>query len=162
MHFMVWWRGGDLTGVVLNGPRLTLRPWHADDAAVVYLAMQDRALHEFLALPNPYTEADARYWVQTRGPSARAAGAALICAVEEGTTGRLVASADLRLPACPTVSTVSTGAEIGYLVYRQGRGNGYAAEAADVLARWAFEHGAPRVVIVRNGRGSQRSEDRSP
>lgn len=148
MHAVTWWTGGDLTDVVLTGPRLTLRPWRARDAEVVYEAMRDRVVHEFLALPDPYTEHDARYWIQAHGPKARAAGAALICAVEESATGRVVGSADLRLPAAPTVSTVPTGAEVGYLIYRQGRGNGYAAEAAEVLARWAFEHGAPRVVVV--------------
>lgn len=148
MHLMAWWRGGDLTDVVLTGPRLALRPWRADDTEVVFAAMQDRVVHEFVVLPDPYTEDDARHWVHTHGPSGRAAGAALTCAVQESATGRVVGSADLRLPAAPTVSTVPTGAEVGYLIYRQGRGNGYAAEAAEVLARWAFEHRAPRVVVV--------------
>lgn len=142
---MVWWNRRDLSDVVLPGPRLTLRPWRGDDAEVVHEAMRDRTVHEFVTLPDPYTRHDARFWVQEHGPSARAAGAALTCAVEDNATGRVVGSADLQLPNAPSGPT---GAEIGYLVYRHGRGNGYAAEAADLLARWAFDYGAPRVVIV--------------
>lgn len=141
---MSWWTGGDLADVVVESDRIRLRPWHPQDADVVSAAMQDRAVHEFLVLPDPYLAADGRAWVQTVALHARAEGTALICAVEELATGRVVGGADLRLPAARGL----TAAEIGYVIYRENRANGYASEACDLLARWAFTAGAPRVEIV--------------
>lgn len=135
--------GVELSDLVLTGPRLTLRPWRAQDADAVHAAMQDRTLHEFLPLPDPYTAQDAHDYVTRFGDEGRAEGRGLGCALVETATGRVVGSAALRLPGPRRAN-----AEVGYWVAGTGRGHGYAAEATRVLAGWAFEHGVPRVELL--------------
>lgn len=132
-------RGIELDDLELGGPRLLLRRWRSDDAPRVHSVMQDPAMHEFLALPNPYTPADAAQFVSSLGHEGRADGTGLGCAVVERSTGRLVGSAALRLGADP---------EIGYWIAPDAQGNRYAAEATGLLAEWAFGTGVPRVRLV--------------
>jgi RimJ/RimL family protein N-acetyltransferase len=134
--------GVELDELVLSSERLTLRPWRRADAPVVHEALQDRATHKFLKLPDPYQPSDAVEFVTEIAPAAPRAGTGLARALVETATGRIVGSADLRLPA-----PRRTAAEIGYLVYAPARGNGYAAEVSRTLAAWAFEHGVGRVEI---------------
>lgn len=136
------WNGIELNTLSLADDRLTLRPWRATDAPVVHRAMQDRSLHEFLALPDPYTEADARAWVTTLSAAGREAGTGFASALVETGSGRVVGGADLRLPRAG-----EPGADIGYLVYADARGQGYAAQASRLLASWALAHDVPRVQI---------------
>jgi RimJ/RimL family protein N-acetyltransferase len=136
------YHGIELADLVLTSERLTLRPWQPDDAAAVYDEMQDSATHEFLVLPDPYEQSDAVEFVSAIAPARPAAGTGLACAVVETATGRLVGSADLRLP-----EPRRTAAEIGYLVYARARGHGYAAEVSRVLTAWGFDHGVGRVEI---------------
>lgn len=136
-------QGIDLDELVLTGERLTLRPWQRGDADAVHAAFQDRRMHEFLPVPDPYTRSDATEFVTSLGDEGRAAGIGLGCALVETATGRLVGSGALRLPAARRVS-----AEIGYAVFPCGQGNGYAAEASRVLAAWAFAHGITRVELL--------------
>lgn len=132
----------DLADVTLSSDRLTLRPWHAADAAAVQEAMQDRAMHRFLVLPDPYQQSDAVQFVTEIAPSARKNGTGLTCAVVETATGVVVGSADLRLPA-----PRQAAAEIGYVVYAPARGRGFATEASRALAAWALAQGVGRVEI---------------
>ncbi len=135
--------GMELSALVLTGNRLTLRPWRAHDAPAVVDIMQDRSMHEFLPLPDPYTHDDAVAFVTSFGDEGRADGTGLGCAIVESATGRLVGSAALRLPAPRTVA-----AEIGYWVAPAGRGRGYATEATRILTDWAFAHGVGRVEVL--------------
>ncbi len=60
----------------------------------------------------------------------------------------MVGGAGIRLPA-----ERHGRCHLGYSVYPGARGNGFAAEAADALARWGFAHGVVRVELqasVRN------------
>ena len=136
------YRGTELGELVLSSDRLTLRPWQLSDAPAVRAAMHDRSMHEFLVLPDPYTSEDAVAFVTEFGTSNRRGGTGLGCAIVETTTGRLVGSADLRLPAPRELA-----AEIGYVIYASARGHGYAAETSSALAAWAFTHGTSRVQI---------------
>lgn len=136
------WNGIELDDLVLTGERLTLRPWRPGDAADVAAIMADRAMHEFLPLPNPYTRADADRFVTELGHSGRRSGTGIGSAVVETVTGRLVGAAELRLPGPRDVF-----GDIGYWVAAAAQGNGYAAEATRTLARWAFDHGVHRVEI---------------
>jgi RimJ/RimL family protein N-acetyltransferase len=135
------YRGVELSDLVVPSERLLLRPWLAEDAAPVAEIMKSGAMHRFLALPTPYTEADARAFVCEFGGAERAAGTGLDCAVVERETGRLAGSASLRLP----VGT--RHADIGYWIAPQAQGRGYATEATDALARWAYGHGVHRVEL---------------
>jgi RimJ/RimL family protein N-acetyltransferase len=136
--------GVELDGVELAGARLLLRRWRADDADRVLAVMQDRSMREFLALPDPYTRADAVRFVTELGHEGRAEGIGLGCAVVERSGGGLVGSAVLRLGADP---------EIGYWIAPDARGKGYATELSTALADWGFGLGLARVRIscdVRN------------
>jgi RimJ/RimL family protein N-acetyltransferase len=135
--------GVELSGLVLTSERLTMRPWQQTDADAVFEAMQDRRMHEFLPLPDPYTQENAIGFVSDVGDEGRATGTGIGCALVETATNRIVGSAALRLPRPRHVS-----AEIGYAVYPAGQGNGYAAEASRALANWAFDHGITRVEVI--------------
>jgi RimJ/RimL family protein N-acetyltransferase len=146
----VWEGGGvgafagvQLDDLVLTSARLTLRPWRVSDAETVLDIMRDRSMFEFLALPDPYTQADAAAFVTEFGDEGRAAGTGIGSAVIETSSRRLVGSAALRFPAVRGC----TAAAIGYWVAAAARGNGYAAEASRVLTDWAFAHGIARVEI---------------
>jgi RimJ/RimL family protein N-acetyltransferase len=133
----------ELDDLELAGDRLLLRRWRPADAQRVVEVMSDPTMHEFLAVPRPYQHSDARYFIRAIAARGRAEGTGVECAVVERSTDRLVGSAALRLRE----------EEIGYWVAPDARGNGYAAEAADVLTTWAFRVGLVRVRLacdVRN------------
>lgn len=129
----------ELDEVELTGERLLLRRWRADDSSAVFEIMQDPAMHEFLALPDPYTRDDAREFVTEVGHEGRGAGTGIGSAVVDLATGRLVGSAALHLARDP---------EIGYWIAPDAQGNGYASEATRTLAAWGFDHGLPRIRLV--------------
>jgi RimJ/RimL family protein N-acetyltransferase len=137
------WHGIELEDVTIVGDRLTLRPWYPTDAPSLVAALADQRMHEFLVLPNPYTEADAREWTTDLGWASRRNGSGLGVAVADTETDRVVGSAGLQLPVSSQVS-----AEIGYLIYPDDQGHGYAAELSLMLAAWAFAHRVARVQIV--------------
>lgn len=140
--------GVELDDLVLTTPRLTLRPWARTDAEAVAEIMRDGDLGEFLTLPDPYTLDDAIEFVTVIGAETRAAGTGLECAVVETATGRLVASAAIRLPRPRRLE-----AEVGYWVGRAHQHQGYAAEVTRALTDWAFARGVARVELfcaVRN------------
>lgn len=131
-------RGVELDDLELAGPRLRLRPWRADDAEIVHAALRDDVdAHRFTSLPVPYTRADADRFVTEIGNAGRADGTVLGGALVSA--DGVVGSADLRL---------TENGELGYLVYSAHRGHGYAAEAARLLAEWAFARGLPRVHLL--------------
>jgi RimJ/RimL family protein N-acetyltransferase len=131
--------GEEVDDLVLTGPRLTLRPWRPADAGRVHEIMQDRAMHEFLAVPDPYLPEVATRFVTELGDEGRRDGTGIGSAVVESSSGRVVGSAALRL----------TGEQdVGYWIAPDAQGNGYAAEAVRVLAGWAFSHGLRRVQLM--------------
>jgi RimJ/RimL family protein N-acetyltransferase len=136
------WNGIELDDVIIVGDRLTLRPWYPEDAASLVPALADQRMHEFLVLPNPYTEADAHAWTTDLGWASRRHGTGLGVAVADTETDRVVGSAGLQLPGPSQVS-----AEIGYLIYPEHQGHGFAAELSLMLAAWAFAHRVARVQI---------------
>lgn len=138
------YQGIELDDVELAGPRVTLRRWQPEDAARVFEIMQDRSMHEFLALPDPYTESDAGHFVTEVGDEGRGDGHGVGSAVVERDTGRLVGAGVLRLRGDP---------DIGYWTAPDARGRGYATEITRVLAEFGFTLGLPRVRLacdVRN------------
>ena len=70
----------------LNDGTITLRPWRADDVAFLCRACQDEAIHRFIALPSPYSDADARAYV-ARTEREWADGSKAAFAVVEPTDG---------------------------------------------------------------------------
>jgi RimJ/RimL family protein N-acetyltransferase len=138
------YRGVELDDLELDGQRLRLRRWQSADVPRIVEALSSPHVHEFIALPNPYTAADAKRFVTEIGRKSRADGTGVGCAVIERSTGTLVGSAGLRFGG---------DAEVGYWIAPDAQGNGYAAEATRVLTGWAFGVGLPRVRLacdVRN------------
>ena len=136
------WNGIQLDDVVLTSERLTLRPWHPDDADDVQTIMAEPAMHAFLPLPDPYTRADAEAFVTDLGVRGRQDGISLPSALVQTDTGRLIGAAELQLPGARRLS-----GEIGYWVAVAARGRGYSAEASRALADWGFAHGLHRAEI---------------
>jgi RimJ/RimL family protein N-acetyltransferase len=135
--------GVDLTTEVIRTGRLVLRPFRPEDAEPVFRACQDPQTRRWLlALPSPYTRADAEEFVTGLAVRGRAEGRELACAVEAD--GELVGSSGLH----HLVGGGRLGPEIGYWVAPWARGRGYAAEAAAALAEWALSRGAPRVHLL--------------
>jgi RimJ/RimL family protein N-acetyltransferase len=133
----------ELDDLEISGGRAVLRRWQAVDADRVEQIMRDRSMREFLALPDPYTYDEALRFVTEFGHEGRGDGTGLGCAIVEAASGRVVGSCALRLTGDP---------EIGYWVAPDARGHGFAAEAARLLARFAFDHGVPRVRLACDGR----------
>lgn len=133
---------GELDGVELTGPRLLLRDWRPADADAVLAVMADRSMYEFLALPDPYTAADAHHFVTDIARAGRTSGTGLGCAVVERASGRLVGSAVLDL------QPRAEDGEVGYWIAPDARGNGYAAEATRLLTAWGFEQGLQRIRLL--------------
>jgi RimJ/RimL family protein N-acetyltransferase len=103
--------------------------------------MQHPAMHRFLALPHPYTQADAEVFVTV---SATTAGPEAGRAVVETATGDVVGSAVARIsgsgPYAPTI-------DLGYAIYPHAQGRGFAREAVELITSWAFGQGAARAEI---------------
>src|SRR3954454_5943199 len=74
-------RGVELADLVLTSERLTLRPWRAADVPRLVEIMADPTMHEFLALPQPYTVAAAAQFVGEVAAQSRTAGTGLSCAL---------------------------------------------------------------------------------
>jgi RimJ/RimL family protein N-acetyltransferase len=136
------WNGVELDDLVLTTARLTLRPWRPDDAADVQAIMAEPAMHAFLPLPDPYTQADAEVFVSDLGVRGRRDGTGVPCALVERDSERLVGAVELHLPEARQLS-----GEIGYWVAAVAQGRGYSAEATRALVDWGFAHGLHRAEI---------------
>jgi RimJ/RimL family protein N-acetyltransferase len=139
----------DLTTETIRTERLVLRPFREDDVAAVLAVCQDPDIqHWITAVPAPYTENDARFFVREVAIGGRAAGRDLPVAIE--VDGRLVGASGVH----HLTAGHPLGPEIGYWIAPGARGRGYAAETAHALAQWALGLGAPRVHLVADVRNA--------
>jgi RimJ/RimL family protein N-acetyltransferase len=136
------YRGIELDEVGLTGPRIRLRPWRSDDAGDVYEALQPEGMTRYLAVPSPYSRANADEFVTEASHQSRTAGTGLEVAIVELETDRVLGSAAIRLPFGQLQS-----ADIGYWVAPWAQGQGYAAEAVRVLADWVLDAGIARAEV---------------
>ncbi|WP_432903590.1 GNAT family N-acetyltransferase [Micromonospora matsumotoense] len=128
--------------VVEAGP-VRLRPYRPDDAGDLVAGCADPVNLRFNpVLPQPYTLADARWWITEGAPAAwRGGGAAY--AIVDADTDRPVGGAGL--------SQVVPGrgqAELGYWVAPQARRRGIATAATRALATAAFRAGLARLELL--------------
>jgi RimJ/RimL family protein N-acetyltransferase len=115
----------------LRADGFTLRPWEAGDAAAVTVACQDPEIARWLPMiPSPYTETDAREFIEKSRLSWDLGEAYSFALVED--EGELLGSIGMRR------LRFSTG-HIGYWVTPGGRGRDVATNALKTLCRWAVD-----------------------
>ena len=114
---------------------VTLRPWQREDIPQLVECLDgDEEIARWLELiPQPYTEKDAREWVDAVASFWRD-GTSAPFAVLDADTGRVVGGVGFRwLPDERGVG------EVGYWARRNTRGRGVATRATLLLARWVFD-----------------------
>ncbi|TKK77077.1 GNAT family N-acetyltransferase [Herbidospora galbida] len=123
------------------GP-IILRPLTEADIPAVARACSDPVTQRFIpAMPSPYTEEDARFWVtRIAEPRWGAGGAEFVIA--DARTGELDGAIGLHPP------DRFDNVEAGYWVAPWARRKGVASAALRAVTTLAFEHGAPRVHLV--------------
>jgi RimJ/RimL family protein N-acetyltransferase len=125
----------------LTDGTIRLRPWHPSDApAIVECIAGDEEMATWLdRLPQPYTLADARFYIGMEGEEK--------FAVTEAECGRVLGSIGLRWDA------PESAAEVGYWIRRDVRGRGLMtrAVAARVFLRADHENVASCRVAEKAG-----------
>ncbi len=118
---------------------LRLRAFGADDVPRIVEACSDaRTQHWLGRMPVPYTEADARAWIDHQNER-RAVGAAVQWAVVDPADDRVLAAINL-------FDITDDDAEIGYWTHPDARGRGVMRDAVPTVTTWAFaELGLRRV-----------------
>ena len=129
-----------MSGMDLRGERVVLRPWRLEDVPAVTAACQDAEIARWLAfVPQPYTEEDARFYIQG---CLEARKDRTPFAITDAETGEVIGSIDMR------INRLQTG-HIGYWLAAEARGRGLTTAALRALSRWAIEElGLGRVELV--------------
>lgn len=119
---------------MLSDGVVTLRSWTAADApAIVECVDGDELLAGWLdRLPQPYTLADAQFYIALEGEEK--------FALTDAVSGRVLGSIGLTWQE-PTVT------EVGYWIRADARGRGLMTRALRLAARHAFDRGAARVQL---------------
>jgi RimJ/RimL family protein N-acetyltransferase len=110
--------------VTLEDDVVLLRPFEQGDVPAIVEACQDPEIPRWTAVPSPYTEADARGWLESDEEET--------FAIVDKASGELLGSIGVRYPG-------SGVGEVGYWVKREARGRGVATRALALVARWALE-----------------------
>jgi RimJ/RimL family protein N-acetyltransferase len=136
---------------------IALRPWQDADLDVMVAICRDPDVARFTRVPDPYSEADARAWIDAQ-PGRLEAGEGVTLAITSG-GGAPLGSVGLR---------VDQGdrdiAEAGYMVAPAARGRGLATTALRLAARWAVRDlGIARVHLTTHvdNPASQRVAERA-
>ncbi|MEU0550675.1 GNAT family N-acetyltransferase [Micromonospora sp. NPDC005979] len=130
------------TPPVVEAHGVRLRPFRADDIADLVDGCADPLSQRFVStMPSPYTEVDARWWVEAGAPAVWAGGGAAY-AIADPATDRLLGGAGLSNPV-PTRSQ----ADIGYWLRPAARGRGLATAATRALSEHAFAAGTVRLEL---------------
>jgi RimJ/RimL family protein N-acetyltransferase len=109
--------------VTLEDDVVRLRPFEEGDVPAIVAACQDPEIPRWTAVPSPYTEADARAWLESDEEKS--------FAVVDRASDELLGSIGVRH------LDGGTG-EVGYWVKREARGRGVATRALGLVARWAL------------------------
>ena len=142
----------------LSNGHVLLRAFDDDDVPAVVAACQDPEVPRWTIVPTPYTEDDARGWLQTHG-ALRATGIGCPFAIEDAETGAVVGSIGLH-----DIDGRSKTAEVGYWIAREMRRMGYATGALELITAWAFASlGLMRITLLADVRNtpSQRVAERA-
>lgn len=139
--------------VSIHTERLVLRPYEEADIPELAEMMSDELITAWTSVPEPYGTAEARDWITRRAPAERAEGRGIVFAVSEHLTHRLVGSValmktDWRIRA----------SEVGYAIAPWARGEGYAGETVQALARWLFDDQKFERLELRTAAGNAASQ----
>lgn len=115
--------------VTLPTERLTLRPFAISDAGDVFEYARDREFGRFLAVPDPYTQADAERYVAIQVAADWSKLASLAITFQ----GSLVGGIDLR------IDRAERNAGMGYALARRLWGRGLVTEAAAAVIELGFD-----------------------
>ena len=128
---------------VVEAYGVRLRQFRAGDVADVVDGCADPISQRFVtSLPAPYTEVDARWWIEAGAPAAWTGGGAAY-AIADPATDRLLGGVGLNCPV-PDRGQV----EIGYWVRPSARGRGVATAATRALSEHAFAAGTSRLELL--------------
>lgn len=128
---------------VIEGDGVRLRPYRDDDAADMTAACNDPLVQRFLGgLPNPYTGADADWWLTRGAPETWARGGAAYAVVDPA-SDRLLGAVGL-----DRVVAQRGQGEIGYWVAPWARGRGVATAATRALTAHACTAGFARLELL--------------
>ena len=117
--------------IVLETPRLTLRPFRPEDLEPLWECRSDPETVRFEPYrPMTRREAEAALDERLRGPE--------MLAVERREDGQLLGNVCL-------ARREFDARELGFLLHRRYWGRGYAREACEALVRRAFDEGAHRI-----------------
>jgi RimJ/RimL family protein N-acetyltransferase len=124
----------------VRGERVVLRAWRLEDVPAVTAACQDAEIARWLAfVPQPYTEEDARFYIQG---CLEAGDDRTPFAITDAETGEVIGSIDM------SINRLQTG-HIGYWLAAESRGRGLTTAALRALSKWAIEErGLGRVELV--------------
>ena len=126
-----------------------LRPWRIEDVPAVAAACRDPEIPRWIPfVPEPYTDEDARFYVQDciDAPEDRRP-----FAITDAETGQVIGSIDMR------INRMATG-HIGYWLAAEARGRGVTTAALRALSRWAIEDaGLGRLELMTDPDNSLRS-----
>ncbi|MFC1407474.1 MULTISPECIES: GNAT family N-acetyltransferase, partial [Streptacidiphilus] len=120
--------------VILETPRLILRPFTGADLDAITAACQDEAIQRWIPVPVPYTREDARFFVEEVCATGWREETLFNLGTFTRDGGELVSSIGLH----QGLTRPSGVVEIGYWTAKEQRGHGYTAEAATAMCRWAF------------------------
>jgi RimJ/RimL family protein N-acetyltransferase len=121
--------------VELQASGFRLRPWRADDAPAVLLAVRDPAIARWNPVDRPDPDLRiAQAWVEDRGDwtGSEHASFAVVTADDDALLGSV---------SLFKIDRVHGNAEVGYWIVPRSRGMGVATTAVDLVARWAFDMG---------------------
>ena len=122
----------------LGDDRIVLRDWADEDVPAIVAACRDPETARWTTVPVPYTEGDAREWLE-RCADAWERGTAPFAVVDRD-SGELVAAITMWLHR--------SVAELGYWAVPAHRGKGIVPRAVWLVTRWCFvELGAARVQL---------------
>ncbi|MEV4703049.1 GNAT family N-acetyltransferase [Actinoplanes sp. NPDC049316] len=124
----------------VEGAGVRIRRFRTEDAPAVRAACDDPLTQRFLpALPRPYTEADALWWVAEGSAAGFATGGGNF-AVADPATDRLIGGIGL-------MHIQEDYGSIGYWVAPGARGRGVATAATRTLSEYAFTCGYGRIEL---------------
>ena len=132
----------------LGDERVVLRDWTDDDVPAIVDACRDPETARWTTVPIPYTERDAREWLE-RCADAWERGVAPFAVVERE-TGELAAAISVWLHG--------SVAELGYWAVPGHRGKGLVPRAVRLVTRWCFDELGLARVQLGTFPGNQASE----